>query len=488
MPRCFRYLILLLVPLGFLPLKAQQDFDPIQLGSVTFSGSVRDRVEDWDWFEPTAGQHSYTFNGTTIRLGLSQNRDSFDWIAEFEAPILLNLPANAVAAGTQGQLGLGASYYVANNKQQNTAFIFPKQLNIRLHNLFGNPTSTLKLGRFDFADGMEVAAKDPTLAVLKRDRIQQRFIGVFAYADVMRGFDGFHFVYNKPKINYTFMAAVPTQGVFQVDGAGWLDIALSYAAITGQIKDGSTTAEWRVFGIYYDDAREVTKVDNRSAAAKGADHASIRIFTYGGHYVSVTQTRAGAIDLMGEGARQTGAWGVETQQAGMYDLEAGFQPKILTRLKPWLRGGYYYGSGDKNPNDNKHGTFFEILPTPRLYARFPFFNQENLVDRFAMLTLQPHRRFTFHNEVHSLRLATGNDLWYTGGGAFQPYTFGYQGRAVAGATSLANLYDVNVDVTLNSHLVVTPYLGYAAGKSVIAEIYPKGRDGHLAFLEVNYKF
>jgi hypothetical protein len=50
-----------------------------------------------------------------------------------------------------------------------------------------------------------------------------------------------------------------------------------------------------------------------------------------------------------------------------------------------------------------------------------------------MLTLQPHRRFTFYNEVHSLRLAQHNDLWYTGGGAFQPFTFGYQGRSGGGA-------------------------------------------------------
>jgi hypothetical protein len=191
---------------------------------------------------------------------------------------------------------------------------------------------------------------------------------------------------------------------------------------------------------------------------------------------------------MGEGALQTGAWGAQTQRAGMFDVEGGYQPKILPRLKPWLRAGYYYGSGDKNPNDNKHGTFFEILPTPRLYARFPFYNLENIEDRFAMLTLKPHPRFTVHNEVHSLRLASGNDLWYTGGGAFQSITFGYQGRSAGGPVSLANLYDVNVDVTLNSHIVITPYLGYAAGKSVIETIYPKGKDGHLAFLEFTFKF
>ncbi len=53
------------------------------------------------------------------------------------------------------------------------------------------------------------------MAALKRDRIQQRFVGTFVYTDVLRGFDGFHFVYNKPKINYTWMTAVSTQGVFQ---------------------------------------------------------------------------------------------------------------------------------------------------------------------------------------------------------------------------------------------------------------------------------
>jgi len=478
--------------LGFLPLHAQ-DFDPVKLGSVTFFGNIRDRVENWDWFTPTAGDHAYTFNGTTIRFGLSQNLNLFDWTFELEAPILLDLPTTAVAAGTQGQLGLGASYYVANNKNRNAAYLFPKQLNIRFHNLFNNPFTTLKLGRFDFADGMEVAAKDPTMGAIKRDRVQQRLIGTFVYSDVLRGFDGFHFVYNKPGIkhsgiNYTWMTAVPTRGVFQVDGWGWVEAAVSYASATGQVETASNTGEWRAFGIYYDDWRDVTKVDNRSAAAKAADHGNIRIFTYGGHYVNVTKTAAVTIDLMGEGALQMGAWGVQTQRAGMFDVEGGYQPKILPRLKPWLRVGYYYGSGDKNPNDNKHGTFFEILPTPRLYARFPFYNLENIVDRFAMLTLKPHPRFTFHNEVHSLRLASGSDLWYTGGGAFQPWTFGYQGRVVGGATSLANLYDVNVDVTLNSHIVVTPYLGYAAGKSVIETIYPKGVDGHLAFLEFTYRF
>lgn len=471
------------------PVYAQQTFEPIKLGTVDFSGSIRDRLESWQWFTPTTGDPGYIYNGTTVRFAFSQNLKPFDWLVEFEAPILLNLPDNAVAAGAQGQLGQGATYYVANNKEQNAAMLFPKQVNLRLHNVFGSEFSSLKLGRFEFQDGSEIAPRDPTLALLKRDRIQQRLIGPFTFTDVMRGFDGFHYVYGKPDVNYTFIGAVPTRGVSQVDGWGWIDVAFGYLSMTREISSANNKADWRVFGIYYDDWRSnLTKTDNRSAAAKAADHANIRIFTYGAHFVDAASTAIGTFDMLGEFAGQTGAWGVQTQRAGMFDVEGGFQPKVLPRLKPWLRAGYYYGSGDKDPNDSKHGTFFQILPTARPYARFPFYDMENNVDRFAMVTFRPHPRFTFKSEVHSLRLASRNDLWYTGGGAFQPWSFGYQGRSATGALSLANLYDGNVDINVNAHLVVSPYLGYAAGKSVVRAIYPRGVDGHLAFLEMTYKF
>jgi hypothetical protein len=468
--------------------KAQDALTPVELGPVTFTGSVRDRVENWEWFTPASGNPKYTFDGATIRLGISENLKPFDWMFEIETPILLDLPTNAVAAGTQGQLGIGASYYVANSKQSNAAMVFPKQVFLRFHNVFGTEGSTLQLGRFEFFDGAEAKSTDPTVAAIKRERIQQRLIGTFTYTDVLRAFDGFHYAYDTPSVNYTLVGAVPTRGVFQVDGWGWSDVAFGYASATRQLHTSSTAGEFRLFAIYYDDFRPVTKTDNRPAAVRAADHANIRLWTIGGHYVNALKTAAGIFDLMGEGALQFGDWGVQQQRAGMADLEAGYQPNILGRLKPWIHGGYYYGSGDKNPNDNVHGTFFQLMPTPRAYARFPFFNMENNVDRFGILTLHPHPRFTIHTEAHALRLASGADLWYTGGGVFQPWTFGYQGRAGNGSTSLSNLYDVNVDVTLNSHFSITPYYGYAQGKSVIQSIYPKGKDGHLAFIEANFRF
>jgi hypothetical protein len=58
-------------------LEAQDTFTPIQLGPVTLTGSVRDRVENWEWFTPTTGNPKYTFDDNTIRLGISENLQTF---------------------------------------------------------------------------------------------------------------------------------------------------------------------------------------------------------------------------------------------------------------------------------------------------------------------------------------------------------------------------------------------------------------------------
>jgi len=292
-------------------------------GPLVFNGSIRDRIENWHWFTPASGTNKYTFDGNTVRLGISQNRKAFDWMFEIEVPILLNLPSSAVAPGAQGQLGLGASYYLGNNKSTDAAMLFAKQLFVRFHDVFGVGGSALQLGRFEFFDGAEVKSPDATVASVKKDRIQQRLIGNFGYTDVQRAFDGFHYSYDKPSLNYTLVGAVPTRGVFQVDGWGWNDVAFSYGAMTRELKTKSTASEFRLFAIYYDDFRPVTKTDNRPAAVRAADHSNIRLRMLGGHYVNALTTSAGVFDLMGEGAVQFGDRGDQQQRAGMFALEPG---------------------------------------------------------------------------------------------------------------------------------------------------------------------
>jgi hypothetical protein len=46
-----------------------------------------------------------------------------------------------------------------------------------------------------------------------------------------------------------------------------------------------------------------------------------------------------------------------------------FQPHILPSVWPWIRGGHFYFSGDGNPANDTHGTFFcSVIDTTRLRA------------------------------------------------------------------------------------------------------------------------
>jgi hypothetical protein len=482
-----------LVVLALLPVAAaygQQAPDPdaIKLGNVTFSGSLRLRLYGWDWFEPKTGENSYIYSGNLLRFGFSESLDTWDWDAEFAVPFLLGLPTHATDPAPQGGLGLGSNYFAGNHLDSYTAMIFPKQLFVRFHDL-GTKGSSLQVGRFEFFDGLEIVPKDPTLATVARDHASQRLISNFGFSDVMRSFDGLHYSWSpSASDNVTFVAAVPDRGVFQVDGWGWNRVGFGYLSYTHQWGHGHHSALTRVFDIEYDDFRHILKTDNRPAAIRAHDTENILINTIGGDSVHAITTGAGTIDLVAWGALQTGRWGTQKQLSGAYDLEAGYQPKVLPALKPWLRGGYTFGSGDSNPKDNTHGTFFQLLPTPRLYARFPFFNMMNLEDAYGDLILRPHPKVTVSSEFHSLRLTNANDLWYSGGGVYQPWTFGYTGRATSGARSLGDLYDTSLEYRPYRKLTATAYFGYTEGLAVMKTIYPEGKDGRFGYLELLVRF
>jgi hypothetical protein len=462
---------------------------PIKLGSVIVTGSLRSRLYGWDWFEPTAGDNSYAYSGNLLRVGFSQSREKWDWNAEFAVPFLLGLPANPTGTGPQqGALGFGSNYLSANDGNQNTAMLFPKQLYIRFIGMAGLKGQSLKVGRFEFNDGTEIAPKNATLAAVKRDRVTQRLIGTFGFTDVGRSFDGLHYVLANASSNLTVIAASPTRGVFQTDGWGWNRAGFGYGSFTHEWGKGKHSADTRVFAIEYDDWRHILKTDSRALAVRRGDTQNIRVETFGAHSLHAYETKAGTIDFLAWGAAQTGRWGAQKQRAGAYDVEGGFQPKILPKLRPWLRGGHYWGSGDGNPNDGRHETFFQILPTPRPFARFPFFNMMNNEDTFGMLILRPHAKVTTSSEFHALRLTDANDLWYSGGGVFQPWTFGYSGRNISGRRSLGNLYDTSVEYRMNRNLTLTGYFGYTQGLAAMEQIYPTGKDGRFGYLEAMYRF
>ena len=134
--------------------------DPIKLGDVTVSGSLRSRGYFWDWYQPASGENQYQYSGNILRLAFSENRDTWDWKAEFAVPFLLGLPSNATGTGPQqGALGLGSIYFAANAGRQNATMIFPKQLFVRFDRLGSDKRHSLQIGRLEFSDGSEVAPR-----------------------------------------------------------------------------------------------------------------------------------------------------------------------------------------------------------------------------------------------------------------------------------------------------------------------------------------
>jgi len=460
----------------------------IKFHGITISGSLRSRIEGWDWFQPSSGDNSYAYSGNLFRLSLAQRKETWDWNAEFGVPFILGLPANPVAPAPQAALGFGANYLTSNDRNQNTAMIFPKQLYIRITQFGGSKAHMLKLGRFEFLDGSESAPANATLANLKANRINQRLIGAFQWTDIGRSFDGVQYTYSKKAGTLAFVGAMPTRGVFQTDGWGWNNVGFGYSSLTKPWGSGAHKAETRVLALYYDDWRSVLKTDNRPASLRAAEFSNIKIWTAGGNSIHAIDTKAGTLDAVVWGVMQTGQWGNQRQEAYAFDVEGGFQPKILPKLKPWLRGGYSVTSGDGNATDGTHGTFFQVLPTPRPYARFPFFNMMNNIDRFGALTLRPHTKITTTSEFHSLSLQNSNDLWYVGGGAYQPWSFGYVGRNTSGKKSLANLYDTQVEYRFNPRFTFLVYYGYAQGLAAMNAIYPAGKDGSFGYGEVLVRF
>jgi hypothetical protein len=198
---------------------------------------------------------------------------------------------------------------------------------------------------------------------------------------------------------------------------------------------------------------------------------------------------AAKADLLVWGALQQGDWGAQDHAASAFALEGGLQPPLP--LRPWIRAGFSQGSGDDTPGTSvggDHRTFFQMLPTPRIYARTPFFNMMNNRDLFGSLILRPAKGTSVRTEVHRLSLTRSNDLWYAGGGAFNKSVFGYQGRPSGGQSSLATLADLGADRAFGPQLAVGAYVGHVFGGDVVQAVHPSGANGTFVYLELTRRF
>jgi hypothetical protein len=186
-------------------------------------------------------------------------------------------------------------------------------------------------------------------------------------------------------------------------------------------------------------------------------------------------TAAGELDVVAWGAGQLGGWYGAPHRAASATLEAGHR---WTRAgwRPWLRAGYLWASGDHDWDDNRHATFFQMLPSSRKYALSSAYAQMNLRDVFAQAVIEPGR-FNARIEVHRLALASGADLWYQGSGATASGDrfFGFAGRFADGETSLGTVLEGTIDVPIKKYWSVNAYAGTMWGGGVVTRWFTDKR-------------
>jgi len=467
---------------------ARADGEPSWRDRVTFTVSDRLRGEFVDWFEPPpgtapAGAENYAFLANQFRLGARVTWPHLQVFAEMQDTRLVNLPNDASLPPPQGNLGTGAAYF-QNTPEVDQGAPFLKQGFLALRQ--GGFAATL--GRFEYRDGLETIPGDATLAALKRTRIAERLVGPFDFTHVTRSFDGVRAAFDRPAWNATALAVRPTQGGFEVDANREIEaMDLAGLALTAKRLPAGPPTDLQVYYLYYRDARDnVLKVDNRPLAVRQRDHDPIAIHTAGGHAITAIDAGPGIVDLLAWTALQAGEWGVQDHAAWAWAFEGGYQLPALPAA-PWLRVGYDRSSGDGDPSDGTHHSFFQILPTPRIYAQFPFYNLMNSGDFFTELLLQPHERVGVRTDWHWVQVSQGRDLWYSGGGATNDDLFGYAGSPAGGEHDVAQLVDVSLTVQVFEQLVVGGYYGHAFGGGVVGQSFV-GRDANYGFLELTWRY
>ncbi len=455
---------------------------------VAFTLSWRVRGEAVDYFQPPAGAADpgaprYAFLGSQLRAGVRVTLPHFQIVVEGQDTRLFGLPDDASLTAPYGNLGPGAIYY-AHTPEVNQGAPFLKQGVVS----YRRSGFAVSAGRFESSDGLETIPPDPSLAWLKRARLGERLVGPFGYTHATRSFDGVRLSYDRARWNATALATHPTRGGYEGEAnRGLTAVDVAGVALTLKPFLERLPADVRLFYLYYgDDRQDTVKLDNRPLLARRADQEAIRVHTAGGHVATVVAAGKGAFDALAWGVVQSGDWGRLRHKAWALSAEAGYQLASL-RGAPWLRFGYSRSSGDRDPSDATHGTFFQVIPTPRIYAQFPFYNLMNNEDAFVQLLLfRPQDHIFLRADYHWLQLTEASDLWYAGGGATNERVFGYSGTPSRGRRDLARVLDVGLTVKLHPKLTAYAYYGHAAGRGVVASTFA-GPSANYGYLELTFR-
>ncbi|MBM4194662.1 MAG: hypothetical protein FJ202_09840 [Gemmatimonadetes bacterium] len=452
---------------------------PATQSSTTWSARNWTRLELWSFFEPSigGGDHEYAYPANRLQLGVRRVARRYELAAAMQYVQFGNLPDNAVGPGP---LGLGAVYF-AHAGRSDSRQVYLRYLNARINDVL--PGVAVQVGRMPYSSGGEAASADPKIQAVKLQRVEARLVGEFDWSLYQRGFDGIRVNVTRPAWSVTAAGLMPTQGGFE-DAAGLMMPGVRVLAANVSFRPGRVIprTEWQLFALHYDDDRDVSaRPDNSGRAASRAD---VAITTLGTAAVAASAPRDGRQwDGLLWIAAQAGSWYDEPHRALSVAIEGGHQ-WMDAPGRPWLRGGYLHASGDGDPGDARHGTFFQMLPTVRRYAQTASYSQMNHTDLFVQAIARATASLGVRVDVHRVGLASARDAWYSGSGATQARgaTFGFSTRPSHGARHLGTTLEGSVDYALTPRWSVNAFLGMVRGGPVVRPAFP-GRTLTFGYLE-----
>ncbi len=329
----------------------------------------RFRVEGWDAF--SSSTEFYTANRARIRLSYAW-RDLVSLTGEVQ-----DLRLNGLSPDLTGP---GATYRANSGGGDHAGDTAMRQLFLELRPAEG---AFVRAGRQDVKLGAEASYSEPDWRYLKTSRLGERLVGTVGWTQAERAYDGVAAGLDRGgHLLYAF-AAHPTTGLFDVDSA-YRDLRpVGVAGLSWTVKRDTwlPNTELESFALAYRDDRST----DHGGLPKG-----VLIYTVGGSYLGVGPLGPGRVDLLLWGAGQWGRYSTLHQGAEAGMAELGYQLPWLP-ARPWLRLGVNAASGDTDPSDSHHGTFFNVLPTNHPY--YGFADQlafQNLVNSFLQLRLAPH--------------------------------------------------------------------------------------------------
>jgi len=435
------------------------------------TGFIRNwtRAESWSFFEPRpgGGDPTYVDIANRLQVGVRRVTTRYAFLGAVQYVQFGGLPRNASGPGA---LGVGAAYF-AHSGRTDSRQAYVRYLNLRLKEIV--PGFTVQFGRMAYAEGGDGSA-NAKVGRVKEQRATSRLIGEFEWSIYQRGFDGVRIDWDRSRWRISASALRPTQGGFE-DAAGLRIDDLDLLTTSLDLPHGLVpNTDVQIFLYRYDDHRAVTeRPDNTSHRALRAD---VQMSTFGATVIGAYPIQSGELDALLWFAGQTGTWYEQSQGSFGFAAELGHQwSRVMTQ--PWLRGGVLWASGDGDPADMKHQTFFQMLPTVRKFSQLATYSFMNLSDVFAQVLFAPTSQLSARIDVHRLSLAESADLWYSGSGATQRAgtMFGFSGRPSGGATTLGTVIEGSANYVFTHHWSINGYVGFIKGGDVVERTFAGDR-------------